>query len=284
MSEHEYSVVKQHQCYGGKQLFCQHESKVLGCSMNFAVYLPPDTARQDCPILWFLSGLTCTEENFVIKSGVQKYAAEHNMVIISPDTSPRGTETSGEDENYALGTGAGFYVDATEAPWSQHYQMYSYITQELQQLIVDVCPVDSRKQAITGFSMGGHGALVLGLRNPELYRSVSALAPICAPSQCTWGENAYNHYLGADKTTWSQYDAVELIRQGARHDTLHIDQGKADEFLRQQLQPHLLEQACAEAGQELHLRILDDYDHSFYFVASVIGEHVALHAERLQSA
>ncbi len=278
----EYSVTKQHQCYGGKQLFCQHESQELGCTMNFAVYLPPNAELVDCPVLWFLSGLTCTEENFIIKSGVQRYAAEHNMVVISPDTSPRGTNTPGEDEDYALGTGAGFYVDATEEPWAKHYRMYSYITQELQQLIVENFPVDAQKQAITGFSMGGHGALVLGLRNPELYRSVSALAPICAPSQCPWGQNAYNHYLGADQTSWSSYDTIALLQQGARQSTLHVDQGSADEFLQEQLQPHVLEQACSEAGQELHLRILEGYDHSFYFVASVIGEHVALHAERLQ--
>ena len=279
-----YSIIKQHKCYGGKQLFCQHESQELGCTMNFAVYLPPKAELVNCPVLWFLSGLTCTEENFIIKSGVQRYAAEHNMIVISPDTSPRGTETAGEDADYALGTGAGFYVDATEEPWSQHYRMYSYVTEELQQLITEHFPVDSEKQAITGFSMGGHGALVLGLRNPELYRSVSALAPICAPSQCPWGENAYNHYFGNSKVEWSRYDAVELLKQGAQQAMLYVDQGRDDEFLANQLKPELLEQACNEAGQDLRLRILDGYDHSFYFVASVIGEHVALHAERLGSA
>ena len=276
-----YSITKQHKCYGGKQLFCQHESEELGCTMNFAIYLPPNAELVDCPVLWFLSGLTCTEENFIIKSGVQKYAAEHNMIIISPDTSPRGTDTAGEDGDYALGTGAGFYVDATQEPWSKHYRMYSYITKELQNLVTEHFPVDAQKQAITGFSMGGHGALVLGLRNPELYRSVSALAPINAPSQCPWGKNAYNHYFGANKTKWANYDAIELLKQGARHSALHVDQGSADEFLEEQLQPKILEQTCSDVGQELHLRILEGYDHSFYFVASVIGEHVTLHADRL---
>ncbi|NQY82681.1 MAG: S-formylglutathione hydrolase [Alphaproteobacteria bacterium] len=278
----DFQIVEHHQCFEGKQLFCQHHSTVLGCAMNFAVYLPPKAELLDCPVLWFLSGLTCTEGNFIVKSGVQRYAAEHSMIVVSPDTSPRGTATAGEDADYALGTGAGFYVDATQAPWSKHYRMYSYIIEELQQLIVSGFPVLAHQQAITGFSMGGHGALVLGLRHPGLFRSVSALAPICAPSQCPWGKNAYKAYFGSDVETWSVYDAVQLISQGARHSTIYVDQGSDDEFLGEQLRPELLQQVCNQNGQDLRLRMLDGYDHSFYFVSSVIGDHVALHAERLQ--
>lgn len=277
----DFHIDRRYACFEGKQLFCSHQSSMLGCKMNFAVYLPPKAEVANCAVLWFLSGLTCTEENFVIKSGMQRFAAEHDLVVISPDTSPRGTGTEGEDDDYALGTGAGFYVDATQPPWSRHYRMYSYIVDELQQMVVQNFPVLADKQAITGFSMGGHGALVLALRQPDLYRSVSALAPICAPSQCPWGVNAYNAYLGNDLEAWAAYDTVQLIGLGRSVDTLYVDQGSDDEFLSTQLHPELLQTACTKAGVDLQLRMLEGYDHSFYFVASVIGDHIALHAERL---
>ena len=274
-------IDKQHRSFDGTQMFCHHDSAVLGCRMGFAVYTPPGSEGKRLPVLWLLSGLTGPEENFVSKSGMQQYWARHNMVVIPQDTSRRGTATPGEEDDYALGTGAGFYVNATADPWAKHYQMDSYITDELQKLIVESFPVDSGRQAICGFSMGGHGALVLSLRNPSLYQSVSALAPISAPSQCPWGINAFKAYFGEDSVAGKGYDAVALIAQGARRDTIMVDQGGDDEFLVEQLRPELLQAACAEAGQPLEYRLLPGYDHSFYFVASVIGEHLAFHARRL---
>ena len=250
--------------------------------MQFAVYQPPQAADGPVPVLWYLSGLTCTEENFTVKAGAQRYAAEHGMMLVAPDTSPRGANIAGEDDSYDFGSGAGFYVNATEAPWSSNYRMYDYIVHELQVLIMQQFPADATRQGITGHSMGGHGALTLGLRNSNLYRSISAFSPICAPSQCPWGDKALGGYLGADKESWKAHDATELIKTGARsgHRIL-IDQGDADQFLHDQLKPELFQAACNNAGQAVEIRMQPGYDHSYYFISSFIGDHIAFHANCL---
>jgi len=273
--------IEHHACFDGRQEVWQHESSTLNCTMKFAVYLPPQVEHGKCPVLYWLSGLTCTEQNFITKAGAQRYAAEHGLMIVAPDTSPRGEDVANDDA-YDLGQGAGFYVNATQTPWAAHYRMYDYIVSELPALIEAHFPVNDRR-AISGHSMGGHGALVIALRNPGRYRSVSAFSPIVAPSQVPWGEKAFAAYLGADRETWTQYDATSLIAHAKERLHLLIDQGEADEFLANQLKPQLLQAACETAGHPLTLRLQPGHDHSYYFIASFIGEHIAHHAAALKA-
>jgi len=266
---------------GGWQDVYRQTSTALGCEMNFAIYLPPQAATQRLPVLYWLSGLTCTEQNFITKAGAQRYAAEHGVILVAPDTSPRGDAVA-DAEGYDLGKGAGFYVNATRQPWAAHYRMYDYIVQELPALIEANFPVTDAR-AISGHSMGGHGALVIALRNPQRYRSVSAFSPIVAPTQVPWGEKAFSAYLGPDRDAWKAYDATELVQTSAPPLPLLIDQGDADEFLDAQLRPQLFEQAAEQAGYPITLRMQPGYDHSYYFMASFIGEHIAHHARALKA-
>ncbi len=249
--------------------------------MRFGLYLP-DAALQGrkCPVLYWLSGLTCTEQNFITKSGVQRYAAEHGLIVVAPDTSPRGDDVP-DDAGYDVGQGAGFYVNATREPWAKHYRMYDYVVDELPALIESAFPATDAR-AISGHSMGGHGALTIALRNPGRYRSVSAFSPIVAPSQVPWGEKALTAYLGDDRDAWKRYDALECVKAGTARLPLLIDQGGGDEFLTSQLKPELLREACEAVGHPLELKIRPGYDHSYYFIASFIGEHVAYHADALR--
>ena len=266
-------------CFGGWQDVYEHVSPTLGCSMRFAVYLPPQAEAQKLPVLYWLSGLTCTEQNFITKAGAQRYAAEHGIILVAPDTSPRGDGVA-DAEGYDLGKGAGFYVNATQAPWAAHYRMYDYVVHELPALIEAEFPATGAR-AISGHSMGGHGALTIALKNPGRYRSVSAFSPIVAPTQVPWGEKAFAAYLGEDRAAWRAHDTVELIAQATERLPLLVDQGEADEFLRTQLKPELLQAAAAAAGHPLTLRMQPGYDHSYYFIASFIGDHLAHHAEAL---
>lgn len=275
----ELERIERHACFGGWQDVYRHHSATLGCAMKFGVYLPPQAQRERRPVLYWLSGLTCTEQNFIGKAGAQRYAAEHGLILVAPDTSPRG-EGVADDPAYDLGQGAGFYVDATRAPWSAHYRMHAYVTEELPALVEASLPATAAR-AISGHSMGGHGALVAALRHPERYRSVSAFSPIVAPSQVPWGEKAFAAYLGDDRTTWAEWDAVERVACAREKLPLLIDQGEADEFLAGQLRPELLREACERSGHPLTLRLHPGYDHSYYFIASFIGEHVAWHAKAL---
>ncbi len=268
-------------CFGGWQDVCRHESNVLGCTMNFAVYLPPQAEHARLPVLYWLSGLTCTEQNFITKAGAQRYAAEHGVIIVAPDTSPRGDDVADAD-GYDLGKGAGFYVNATQQPWATHYRMHDYVVDELPALIEANFPT-SDTRAISGHSMGGHGALVIALRNPGRYRSVSAFSPIVAPVQVPWGQKAFGAYLGEDREAWKQYDATELVKSATEKLPLLIDQGGDDEFLHNQLKPGLFESAAAAAGYPVTLRLQPGYDHSYYFIASFIGEHIAHHAAALKA-
>ncbi|AWH30445.1 MULTISPECIES: S-formylglutathione hydrolase [unclassified Stenotrophomonas maltophilia group] len=267
-------------CFGGWQDVYRHTSTTLGCDMQFAVYLPPQAATQKLPVLYWLSGLTCTEQNVITKAGAQRYAAEHGVILVAPDTSPRGDDVA-DAEGYDLGKGAGFYLNATEQPWARHYRMHDYVVQELPALIEAHFPATDAR-AISGHSMGGHGALVLALRNPGRYRSVSAFSPIVAPSQVPWGEKAFTAYLGDDRAAWAQWDATALIAGASERLPLLVDQGDADEFLQTQLQPQRLQQACEAVGHPLTLRLQPGYDHSYYFIASFIGEHIAHHAKALR--
>jgi len=251
--------------------------------MEVAVYLPPQATAGPVPVVWYLSGLTCTWANFTEKAGAQRYAAEHGVALIAPDISPRGTDLPGEHERWDFGSGAGFYVDATADPWARHYRMYSYVTEELPAALAGAgLPLDMTRQGICGHSMGGHGALVCAFRNPDRYRSVSAFAPLSAPSQVPWGERAFGGYLGPDRRVWLQYDAVALAASTGWRKPVLVDQGVADEFLGTQLRPDLLEAACASAGIPLRLRRQPGYDRSYHFVASFIGDHLQHHAERLR--
>ena len=268
--------------FGGTTRFYSHRSEACDCEMNFAVYLPPQADNGPVPVLYYLSGLTCTEKNFIEKAGAQRYAAEHGLMLVAPDTSPRGVNIPGEDDDWDFGSGAGFYVNATESPWAKHYQMYDYVTEELPGLIAQQFSVKGDRAGIFGHSMGGHGALVCGLKNPDRYASISAFAPIAAPSQCAWGRKAFTGYLGADKAAWAAYDATELIKvQGSQHSIL-IDQGGDDSFLAQgQLLPDVFATACKQASQPLTLRHQTGYDHSYYFIATFIGDHIRHHADAL---
>ena len=267
-------------CFGGWQDVYRHRSEVLGCDMTVGVYLPPQVEQGPCPVLYWLSGLTCTEQNFITKAGAQRYAAEHGIILVAPDTSPRGEDVA-DAEGYDLGKGAGFYVNATQAPWASHYRMYDYIVDELPAW-VEADPMASDRRAISGHSMGGHGALTIALRNPGRYRSVSAFSPIVAPTQVPWGQKAFAAYLGDDREAWKAWDTVELVRQAREPLPLLVDQGDADEFLQGQLKPELLQAAAAEAGHPLTLRLQPGYDHSYYFIASFIGDHIAHHAVALK--
>ncbi len=273
--------IERHACFGGTQEVWQHRSAVLGCEMKFAVYLPPQAAHGRLPVLYWLSGLTCSEQNFITKAGAQRYAAEHGVILVAPDTSPRGGDVA-DDDAYDLGQGAGFYLNATQAPWAAHYRMHDYVVEELPALIEAGFPA-SGARAISGHSMGGHGALVIALRNPGRYRSVSAFSPIVAPSRVPWGEKAFAAYLGDDRSTWKAWDACELVHDARERLPLLVDQGEADDFLRTQLQPELLQAACGSTGHPLTLRMHAGYDHSYYFIASFIGEHVAHHARALRA-
>ena len=267
-------------CFGGTQDVYRHESRTLGCAMNFAVYLPPQAELGPVPVLYWLSGLTCTEQNFITKAGAQRFAAEHGIALAIPDTSPRGEDVA-DAEGYDLGKGAGFYVDATQSPWAAHYRMSSYVVEELPALVETHFPATDAR-AISGHSMGGHGALTIALKNPGRYRSVSAFSPIVAPTQVPWGQKAFSAYLGDDREAWKRYDACELVKSARERVPLLIDQGEADEFLETQLKSQLLVEACAAAGHSLQLRMRPGYDHSYYFIASFIGEHIAHHAAALR--
>lgn len=271
----------EHACFGGMQRYYQHDSAVIGLPMRFSVYEPPQAKKGNVPVLFFLAGLTCTEETFMMKAGAQRMAAELGLMLVTPDTSPRNTGIAGVSESWDFGHGAGFYLDATQSPWSQHFRMDSYISSELHQIIVDQFPADSHRMGIFGHSMGGHGALVLALRHPTRYRSVSAFAPISAPSLCPWGEKAFSQYLGADRASWRSYDACALIEDGHRSSAILVDQGLNDSFLTEQLHPHLLEEACTQAGQALTLRRHALYDHGYYFISSFIDDHLQHHARQL---
>lgn len=274
----------QNLCFGGTVAYYSHPSTTCNCQMNFAVYLPLQAKSQPVPILYYLSGLTCTEENFTVKAGAQKYAAEYGIMLVAPDTSPRNLGIPGEDEDWDIGSGASFYVDATVKPWQQHYQMYSYVTQELPELIAANFNVLPAKQSIFGHSMGGHGALICALRNPDKYLSVSAFAPIAAPMNCPWGEKAFTTYLGGDRANWQQYDASELVKQTQLDYPILIDQGTADNFYQQQqLLPEKFEAACKQSGQALNLRLQEGYDHSYFTIATFMEDHIRHHAKVLCS-
>lgn len=277
-----------HICFGGSTEFYSHPSTACNSEMRFAVYLPPQAQSGPVPVLYFLSGLTCTDENFMTKAGAQRYAAEQGLMLVAPDTSPRGTGIPGEDEDWDLGTGAGFYVDATTDPWKKYYRMYSYVVDELPELIETFFPARMDRQGVFGHSMGGHGALICALKNPDRYRSVSAFAPIAAPTQCPWGQKAFRHYLGEDSDQWNAYDASELVKTQVKlkesDRPILIDQGTADSFLAQkQLLPEVFAQACEEVGQPLTLRMQHGYDHGYYFISTFVGDHIRHHAAALCS-
>ncbi len=273
--------VSENRCFDGRQLQFTHRSEVLNCDMRFGIYLPPQAEVRNVPVLYWLSGLTCTDENFTHKAGAQRVAAELGIAIVMPDTSPRG-EGVPDDENeaYDFGLGAGFYVNATEAPWSEHYRMYDYVVNELPELIEAEFPV-TEKRAISGHSMGGHGAITIGLNNPDRYTSISAFSPICHPMDCPWGEKALGNYLGPDKSAWKKHDASELLRTAETQLPLLVDQGLADNFLEEQLKPEALETAAAESGYAMKLRRHEGYDHSYFFISSFIDEHLRFHAKYL---
>ncbi|MCH8684734.1 S-formylglutathione hydrolase [Pedomonas mirosovicensis] len=279
-------IIATHRLFEGTQGFYRHQSKATSTSMRFAVYTPPQAADGPVPVVWFLSGLTCTEENFTVKAGAQRLAADLGLMLIAPDTSPRGEGVPDDPEGaYDFGIGAGFYVDATEAPWAEHYRMYTYITDELPAVIAEHFPADMARQSIMGHSMGGHGALTIALKNPMRFKAVSAFAPIASPINCPWGQKALGGYLGDDQAKWRAHDACALLEDGHRVPTeILVDQGMADPFLEEQLRPTLLEAACQKAGQKLTLRCQPDYDHSYYFIASFIDDHLIWHAERLNAA
>lgn len=273
--------IERHASYGGFQEVWQHSSATLGCSMKFGIYLPAAALRgEQCPVLYWLSGLTCSEQNFITKADAQRHADAHGLIVVAPDTSPRGDEVA-DDPDYDLGQGAGFYVNATQQPWAKHYRMHDYVVRELPALVEENFPAASAR-SISGHSMGGHGALSIALRNPGCYRSVSAFAPIVAPSQVPWGCKAFAAYLGDDRETWKDYDAVELLKTAREVPPLLVDQGEADPFLDSQLRPQLLREACRAAGHPLQLNLRPGFDHSYYFIASFIGEHFAFHAAHLR--
>lgn len=270
----------QHSCFGGIQGFYQHHSQVIGLPMRFSVYQPPQALQGNVPTLFFLAGLTCTEETFMIKAGAQRLASEYGLMLVTMDTSPRDAGIPGETDTWDFGAGAGFYLDATQAPWAKHYQMASYITQELRVLILKEFPADANKLGIFGHSMGGHGALTLALQNPGMFQSVSAFAPITAPMHCPWGQKAFSHYLGNSQTSWRKHDATALIEDGARLPALLIDQGLNDQFLAEQLHPERLEMVCEKAGQKLTLRRHKGYDHGYYFISTFMADHLKHHRDQ----
>lgn len=267
--------------FGGWHKQYRHQSQVLNCEMRFAIYLPPQAASGPVPVLYWLSGLTCTDENFMQKAGAHRMAAELGIALVAPDTSPRGEDVA-NDDGYDLGQGAGFYLNATQEPWAKHYRMEDYVLHELPELIESVFPV-TQKRALAGHSMGGHGALTLALKNPERFSSISAFSPIVNPVNVPWGEKAFTAYLGANRESWKAYDSCELIRQAQVHLPMLVDQGTEDSFLEEQLKPELLVQAADQVGYPLQLRMQEGYDHSYYFIASFIGEHLEFHSRYLKA-
>jgi S-formylglutathione hydrolase len=277
-------TISEHRSFGGVQGFYRQQSSATGTQMRFAVYQPPQAQAQRVPVLFYLAGLTCTEETFAIKAGAQRLAAQLGLMLVTCDTSPRQTGIAGEADDWEFGSGAGFYLNATQLPWSRYFRMYDYVLDELRATVLERFPASPQRLGIFGHSMGGHGALVLALRNATVYRSVSAFAPICAPSQCPWGVKAFSRYLGEDRAAWAQYDAVELIKAAGRrlYPEILVDQGLADKFLAQgQLRPELLESACAQAGQPLTLRRQESYGHDYYFIATFMEDHLRFHAAAL---
>ncbi len=273
-------TLSEQRCFEGTQSVHRHLSAATGLPMRFSLYLPPQARARKVPVLYFLAGLTCTEETFMIKAGAQRLAAEHGLLLVAPDTSPR-VRLPGDDASWDFGLGAGFYVDATQAPWSQHYRMYSYVTRELPALIGRELPADTGRQGIFGHSMGGHGALVCALRNPGQYRSVSAFAPIAAPTQCPWGQKAFSGYLGGNEADWLEYDASTLVAERPFHSPILVDQGTADKFLADQLNPDVFAAACRRSGQAFELRMHAGYDHGYYFISTFVADHLAWHAKAL---
>ena len=268
--------------FSGVQGVYSHQSESTNCEMEFSVYVPEHSNDEKLPVLFYLSGLTCTQDNVTTKSGFQRYASEYRMIIVCPDTSPRGTDFPNEHESYDFGSGAGFYLNATQQPWSKNYRMYDYVVEELPELITANFPIDSQRMGIFGHSMGGHGALTIGLRNPQKFRSISAFSPIVNPTNCPWGVKAFTGYLGENKDTWNKYDATCLIKQGASSENaILIDQGSADNFLQEQLKPEIFQAACTDASQSLELRMQPGFDHSYYFISSFIGEHIVFHSKNL---
>ena len=274
-------------CFGGRIGFYRHASAVNNCDMQFSVFVPPQAADGKVPVVTFLSGLTCTEENFMVKSGAQKYAAELGIMLVSPDTSPRGEDVPDDpDGDYDFGLAAGFYLNATEEPWSKHYHMYDYVMNELIAAVFDNFPGDPQRHGLTGHSMGGHGALTIGLKHPDVFKSVSAFAPICTTLHSPWGQKALGYYLGDDTSNWHEYDACDVARNvsdGASHSKILVDQGSADDFLEEQLQPALFEAACAQSGVPLELRMHAGYDHGYYFISTFIEDHLKHHAAILSA-
>jgi len=274
-------ILSEHTCFGGTQRFLAHDSRECATEMRFAVYEPPQAKHGRAPVLYYLAGLTCTEETFMIKAGAQRIAAELGLMLVAPDTSPR-VRLPGDDASWDFGLAAGFYVDATQPPWSAHYRMYSYVTRELPALIAEQFPADVSRQGIFGHSMGGHGALVCALRNPGQYRSLSAFAPIAAPMRCPWGRKAFGGYLGPDESAWMAYDASVLVAQRSFHSPILVDQGTADKFLTEQLNPEVFADACRSSGQAFELRMRAGYDHGYYFIQTFMEEHLRWHAGQLQ--
>jgi S-formylglutathione hydrolase len=278
---HALTLTNQYRSFGGWQRVYRHRSTVLDCEMNFGVYLPPQAESQQCPIIYWLSGLTCTEQNFITKAGSQAYAAQHGLIVVAPDTSPRNCNLPGEADDWDLGTGAGFYLNATQSPWDRHYRMYDYVVDELPGAIAANFPIQPDRQSIMGHSMGGYGALMIALRNPGRFKSVSAFAPIVAPSQVPWGQKAFSHYLGNDPDVWRAHDPTHLVATASEQLPCLIDQGEGDDFLQTQLQPERFAEACKAANYPLTLRMQPGYDHSYYFIASFMGDHFAHHAAAL---
>ena len=276
-------TISEHKCFDGVQGYYSHASKEIGLDMKFSVFVPPQAKAGHVPVLYYLAGLTCSEETFAIKAGAQRVAAELGLMLVAPDTSPRGANVPGEADAWDFGLAAGFYVDATREPWSKHYRMYSYVARELPAFISDKFSVDAARQGIFGHSMGGHGALVCALRNPGQYKSVSAFAPISAPMRCPWGKKAFKGYLGDDHETWKAYDASELVRQAQFAGTILVDQGLGDKFLSDQLCPEALEAACREAGQPLQLNRREGYDHGYFFISTFMEDHLRHHALQLNT-
>lgn len=273
-------LISESKSFGGWIKHYSHDSQSLGCTMRFAIFLPPQAENETCPVVYWLSGLTCTDENFIQKAGAQRLAAELGLILVAPDTSPRGEDVA-DDEGYDLGKGAGFYVTATQAPWNAHYDMYSYVTSELPALIEASFPV-SDKRSIMGHSMGGHGALTIAFKNSDRYASVSAFSPISSPLNCPWGEKALTAYLGEDRSSWEQYDATCLISRAQNQIPALVDQGDADGFLEDQLKPELLQAAAEKCSYPLQLNMREGYDHSYNFIATFIDDHLRFHAERLK--
>ncbi|RYF35436.1 MAG: S-formylglutathione hydrolase [Comamonadaceae bacterium] len=280
-----FQTLSEHGCFGGIQRFHQHDSREIGLPMRFSTFLPPQADSGPVPALMYLAGLTCNEETFMVKAGAQRFAAEHGIALIAPDTSPRGANAPGEADSWDFGVGAGFYLDATQAPWAKHWRMESYLMDELLPLVAGALPIDANRIGVFGHSMGGHGALTLALRHPGRFKSLSAFAPISAPTQCPWGHKAFTGYLGADTSAWTEHDATALMQHqpiAPYPEGILIDQGLADKFLAEQLHPHLFEDACNAIGQPLTLRRHAGYDHGYYFVQSFMADHVAHHARTLK--